>query len=79
MMSQPLVVAQSSAMPVEPTEAFDAVFWMDAPTVFRHWHGPFPLIKAVTGDWTFAPSGTGTRWRGYARQSLEELSNQLVH
>ena len=51
MMSQPLVVAQSGAMPVAPKDAFDAVFRMDVPTVFRHWYGPFPPIKAVTGDW----------------------------
>jgi hypothetical protein len=50
-MSQPLVVAQSGAMPVEPREAFDAVFLMDVPTIFRHWYGPFPPIKAVTGEW----------------------------
>jgi hypothetical protein len=155
MMSQPLVVAQSGAMPVAPKDAFDAVFWMDVPTVFRRWYGPFPPIKAVTGDWgsvgqartlklvggasmreelvhadapnsfgyalteikgplatlvkrvegewAFAPSGNGTTatwqwtlhprsaftapmlpvfarlWRGYARQSLDELSKQPAH
>jgi Polyketide cyclase / dehydrase and lipid transport len=48
-MTQPLVVEQSRAIPVD--EAFDGAFWMDVPTVFRRWYGPFPPIKGVTGDW----------------------------
>ena len=59
MMSQSLVVAQSGAMPVEPKEAFDGVFWMDVPTVFGHWYGPHR--EAGRGcQHAFAPSGTGT-------------------
>ena len=156
-MAQPLVVEQSRAIPVTPEAAFTGTVPMPLPTLFQHWYGPIPPIKAVvdqTGDWdavgktrtvvltgggsmreqltsydpprsfgytlsdvkgpmaplvarveglwSFAPAGTGTRgtwqwtihprsgfsapvlpvfgrlWLGYARQSLEELSNQLV-
>jgi hypothetical protein len=41
-MSQPLVVEQSRAIPVEVDKTFDRAIWMDAPTVFRRWYGPFP-------------------------------------
>ena len=50
-MSQPLVVEQSRAIPVEVDKAFDRAFWMDAPTVFRRWYDLFPPIKQPTGDW----------------------------
>ena len=56
MMSQPLVVAQSGAMPVDLDQAFHVAFWMDAPML--------PVFDRL--------------WRGYARQSLEALSKQLV-
>ena len=156
-MAQPLVVEQSRAIPVTPEAAFTGTVPMPLPTLFQHWYGPIPPIKAVvdqTGDWdaigktrtvvltgggsmreqltsydpphsfgytlsdvkgpmaplvarveglwSFEPAGTGTRvtwqwtihprsgfsapvlpvfgrlWLGYARRSLEELSNQLV-
>ena len=53
-MVQPLVVEQSLEIPVSPDTAFRGTLAMDAPTVFRRWHGPFPPIKQVldqTGDW----------------------------
>ena len=75
-MSQPLVVEQSRAIPVEVDKTFDRAIWMDAPTVFRRWYGPFPPIKQAIGDWGTVVFGRFTR--GCARQALEELSNQLV-
>jgi hypothetical protein len=42
MMSQPLVVAQSGAMPVHLYQAFHVAFWMDAPmlpVLGRLWRG----------------------------------------
>jgi hypothetical protein len=156
-MSQPLVVEQSRAIPVDPEQAFKATLPMPLTTLFRRWYGPIPpikqvlgqagewatvgqtrtvvlaggggmreeltrvdlprsfgytlsdikgplapLVSTVEGEWIFGPLGTGTEvtwrwtihprsalaapalpvfgrlWRGYARQSLDELSNQLV-
>lgn len=53
-MSQPLVVAQSRAIPVSPADAFHGTAPIPLPTLFARWYGPIPPIKAVrdqTGDW----------------------------
>src|SRR6201746_2072498 len=53
-MAQPLVVEQSRAIPVPPEAAFTGTVPMPLPTLFQHWYGPIPPIKAVvdqTGDW----------------------------
>lgn len=156
-MAHPVVVEQSRAIPVSPQDAFAKTLPIPLPTLFAHWYGPIPPIKAVhgqvgewatagqtrdvtlvggggmretltnvdppnsfsytladvrgamaplidhvEGEWIFTPHGTGTKvtwrwtlhpksalsaralpvfaliWRGYAKQALETLSDQLL-
>jgi Polyketide cyclase / dehydrase and lipid transport len=54
LMTDPLVVAQSRAIPVSVENAFRGTLPMALPTLFRRWYGPIPPIKAVenqAGDW----------------------------
>ena len=54
-MAHPVVVEQSRAIPVAVPEAFAKTLPMPLPTLFSHWYGPIPPIKAVrdqTGDWS---------------------------
>jgi hypothetical protein len=49
-MSQPLVVEQSRAIPVELQDAFQGTLAAPLPTVFRRWYGPISPIKRVDGQ-----------------------------
>ncbi|HEU0190031.1 MAG TPA: SRPBCC family protein [Mycobacterium sp.] len=52
-----LVVEQSRSIPVTVEDAFAGTLPLPLPTLFRHWYGPIPPIKAVreqTGDWDAA-------------------------
>jgi Polyketide cyclase / dehydrase and lipid transport len=54
-MAHPVVVEQSRAIEVAVPEAFAKTLPMPLPTLFSHWYGPIPPIKAVrdqTGDWS---------------------------
>lgn len=50
-----LVVEQSRIIPVNVEAAFTGTLPLPLPTLFRHWYGPIPPIKAVRdqdGEWT---------------------------
>ena len=66
---------------VGPEAAFSGT--VPIPTLFHRWYGTM-----VTWRWTIHPKSSfaapllpvfGKLWMGYARQSLETLSDQLVH
>lgn len=69
-MSQPLVVEQSRAIPVDVEDAFGGTLPMPLPALFRRWYGPIPPIRDVlnqTGEWcavgqtrTVVPAGGGS-------------------
>lgn len=87
-MAQPLVLEQSRAIPVVGDAAFNGTVPIPLPQLFRRRYGPIPPIKATrdqTGDRdvvgqprTVPLTGGGSMRQGCARQSLDELSNQLV-
>jgi hypothetical protein len=49
-MAQPVIVEQSSRVPVSVEGAFNGTLTMDVTAVFHRWYGPFPPIREVRGQ-----------------------------